>query len=621
MRRRLISRARFLAIVAAMLSVVVLLGTKPTMSHVASSGGVLRKDPKGASAERTRGLARSVAPPNGPPPTEVAAADSLPSPPTKSPAHSTSKSPTGCIGPPATLPPTLYVADVSGSSGLTTDEQLMFSALQGIINRTGPQIYLEGEVTDTTSAHWLEDGVVPMQRELVGPYDLLTRFKSSVKGLVVWDPSLSTDTKNVATTIAGQEDLLPVSPALATKLEAAPYNLSVKVDLRGDHFTTAAQAYGWALARFGWPRTHVLAWLGGESNGLRDLLVACRGFVFQANPEADAILVEEILNAYPQGTAVFGYPCLADPISKDTGVPVCEPVGVGEISRSGKYLIPTDLAVNLTVHAAFPAAPESPAWDDHLQVPDPTKTYVTFVISDGDNVGYNEEYLRSPQWSDPAHGSIPMGISVSPWLGVYAPRIYAYYVQTMTANDALISGPSGGGYVYPGEDSDLGGYLAQTKRLLDLDGLRAIWILDNGYLYSPSPLVVDQYVKTLHPSGIFADYFGWIVPNPPAVAFDQGVPVVHAVWGSCVADTVGRIELGAAAYPGRPSFVFVALNTWSMGFSAAQKVMSQLGPNYVAVRPDRFIGLLDGAKSLGPAAASAPPLPSDSNSPSAYCIP
>ena len=525
--------------------------------------------------------------------------------------------PSSCVPRPSVLPSTLYVANVSG---LTVDEQLMFAALEGIVNRRGPRIYLEGEVSDTTSATWLSDGVVPMPTETVRPYDLLTRFASSVRGLVVWDPHLSADTQNVATTIAGRENLLPVSPALVASLKAAPYNLRVRVDLRREHFASRAQAYDWALARFGWPRTRVLAWLSGDRNGLRDLLVACHGFVFQADPELDSGLVQRILDTYPSETPVFGYPCLDDRIYKSTTVPACEPFGVGEISRSGKFLIPTDLAVNLSVHAAFPATAESPVWDDHVQTPDPTKTYVTFVISDGDNVGYNEEYLQGTQWTDPAHGSIPMGISMSPWLGVYAPRIYAHYVQGMTANDALVAGPSGAGYVYPGFDPDLGSYLAQTSNLLGLDGLKAVWILDNGYAYSPSPLVVDRYVTALHPSGIFADYFGWAVPNPPATSFDGGVPVVHAVWGSCIADTLGRIQLAAASYPTRPAFVFVALDTWTMGFSSAKQVMTQLGPGYVAVRPDRFIGLLKGAGLLGTGRPTAPPIPHGS-SPSSYCAP
>jgi hypothetical protein len=365
----------------------------------------------------------------------------------------------------------------------------------------------------------------------------------------------------------------------------------------------------------------VLAWLGHDRSGLRDLLVACKAFIFQASPENDGLLVQRILNAYPAQTPVFGYPCQDDPILRATSVPLCEPFGVGEISSSGKFLIPSDLATNLSVHAAFPSVVQQPPWDDHTEKPDPTKAYVTFVVSDGDNVGYNEEFLRSPRWNDPSRGSIPMGFSISPWLGVYAPRLYEYYVKTMTAQDVLVGGPSGGGYVYPGVDPDLGAYLTQTRILLGLDGLKALWILDNGYASSPSPLTIDRYVSALHPPGIFADYFGWIVPNPLATSFDRGVPVVHAVWGSCVSDAVGRVELAAATYPSRPAFVFVALNTWAMGVSSARQVMSELGPHYIAVRPDRFLGLVKGAGLLGAGLPAPLQRPHTTPPPSSYCIP
>src|SRR5207237_4297242 len=129
------------------------------------------------------------------------------------------------------------------------------------------------------------------------------------------------------------------SPALARVLARRPYRLPIKLDLRAFHFTSRAQAYDWALAHLGPPsRFGALAWHGGPRHGLRDLLVARRAFVFQANPELDSALVTQILRAFSPGTAVFGYPCLDDSLSSSTGVPVCEPAGVGEISSAGYFL-------------------------------------------------------------------------------------------------------------------------------------------------------------------------------------------------------------------------------------------------------------------------------------------
>ena len=128
--------------------------------------------------------------------------------------------------------------------------------------------------------------------------------------------------------------------------------------------------------------------------------------------------------------------------------------------------------------------------------------------------------------------------------------------------------------------------------MMQLTGLRSVWILDNGYAASPTPPIAREYVEALHPSAVFADYGGWIVPNPPAVIFIDGVPVVHALWGPDVGSTVGRIRLAAVGAGSRPAFVLVALSAWTMGFSEAQAVMQRLGPGYRVVRPDRFVGLL-----------------------------
>ena len=520
--------------------------------------------------------------------------------------------------------PRLLVSDVSRVSD---DEQLLFAALQGLVNRPAlrkdprrpPRIYLVGlrnggdRTVDPTAETWLRD-IVPLPTLRVSPHALLQRFRSKVRGLVVWDPALAIDTQNVATTMAGLRDLLPVSPALAQKLERAPYRLPVAADLRQQHFRSREQAYDWALTHLGPPRRFgLLAWLGyrggrAGQHGIRDLVVARRGFAFEADPKQEWQLATRILDSFPYGTPVFGYPFFDESIYHDYGVPVNEPLGVGEISRSGKFLIPSTNSTNLTVHSWFRAQPVHTRWEDQPRPADPRKTYVAFLISDGDNIGYVEGSLRTRHFDDPARGSIPMGVSISPWLQVYAPQMYGYYVHALSPNDVLVSGPSGAGYVYPTEDPDLDRYLQTTRRLIRLAGLHSVWILDNGYATSPPAVTVERYVEALRPAAIFADYGGYFVPNPPPVSFQGGVPVVHAMWGDAippggedpVAATVRRVRLAAETFPGRPAFVLVALNTWTMGYSQAKAVMQRLGPSYEVVRPDHFAGLLKGAYPIRP---------------------
>jgi hypothetical protein len=101
-----------------------------------------------------------------------------------------------------------------------------------------------------------------------------------------------------------------------------------------------------------------------------------------------------------------------------------------------------------------------------------------------------------------------------------------------------------------------------------------------------------RYAVDLKPSAIFTDYGGYVVPNPPAVSFSGGVPVVHALWATDVPSAVERIRLAGATSATRPAFVLVALSTWDMGYGQACDVMKRLGASFEAVRPDHFVGLI-----------------------------
>ncbi|MBM3496982.1 MAG: hypothetical protein FJX72_22065, partial [Armatimonadetes bacterium] len=105
--------------------------------------------------------------------------------------------------------PATAVFDVTG---LTWDELCTAEALQGLANRRGPRIYLDhGEKADR---RWLdiyaERAGLRYERVPTLP-DLLRRFRSAAKGLVVYDPTVD-GSRYVAVTITGVEGLLPVSP-------------------------------------------------------------------------------------------------------------------------------------------------------------------------------------------------------------------------------------------------------------------------------------------------------------------------------------------------------------------------------------------------------------------------
>lgn len=144
-------------------------------------------------------------------------------------------------------PKQLDVADIYDAPG---DIKLLLATLQGIVNRAEPRIYLlenqeEGKLT------WLNDLKVPYNLH-EDYWDIVKKYKKEVKGIIVYDPKVA-DSVNVATTLAGLEEAVVASPALAAQLKASPFNLKVLEDLQGK-FKDRLDAYTWQYENL-WKKT------------------------------------------------------------------------------------------------------------------------------------------------------------------------------------------------------------------------------------------------------------------------------------------------------------------------------------------------------------------------------
>lgn len=143
----------------------------------------------------------------------------------------------------------LEVADIYDAPG---DVKLLFSTLQGIVNRKETRIYLL-ENKEEGKFKWLNDLNVDYKvRD--DYYDILKQYKNEVKGIIIYDPNVP-DSVNVATTLAGLRDGVAVSPELAVKLQAAPYGFKVIEDLQGK-FKDRVDAYTWQYENLWKETTH-----------------------------------------------------------------------------------------------------------------------------------------------------------------------------------------------------------------------------------------------------------------------------------------------------------------------------------------------------------------------------
>ncbi len=546
-------------------------------------------------------------------------------------------------------PEHLDVYDIRNTS---YDVQLSVTTLTGLINRQQPKVYL---LSNSDAAFWLDAAFAQVPHDISAARGeaaleaLLNSYRNRVAGLIIYDANFM-DSVNVATTLAGQRDCMVVSPAQAETLQGPPHHLPVVADLRIYQWKSRVQVYLWAernLLKSASP--NLVAGLDPKIAGaLRSFLVATRAFVYWLDARnvlpdirngwiAERHLMKRILKAFAPGTPHLGWfvdegqgvrltskaalPVLAS--DHFFNLEVWTSVQIGQANLAGENLARTNPEANLGASPAgtnlapargattFPLSEATPARDvvAGLAPARPAETevaptvspkaYVSFTISDGDNLQY-DQHRMAQLWQDPARGSIPIGWTISPALVRVAPALAAYYARTATPNDELVAGPSGAGYMLPSywPAERLPAFLQLTGELMQEMNLRVIEALDTGSFLSMA--FVNQslqqvYAKALAPFGVRGVLSGagqtrssW--NNAAGIPVLQNLGLAGSVGKAVnlVIDATLRAETQAAS-----QFLNVYILAWSMTPSDLRQVMQQLGSEYEVVTPGRLMTMIE----------------------------
>jgi len=484
------------------------------------------------------------------------------------------------------------------------DRRMLLLCLQGLVNRGRPSMYAILDKTDRQWLDWMKTrGWVESEESIDAPMTLLARYRDKIKGLVIYDPRLAAS-KNAAMMVASVKDGLAASPRLAREL-----GLPVLDDLRG-RWQTNAEALRWAAEEL-WPRLNhfVLACLYPEdASGLRDYLYQHRIFTFWitgpidgalpgGDPTAEARVMEDVLAKAPANIPVLGFPWAGD----DVGIG--EGSGVRLFAQYGKFLVGSVGVGNLSVHAGYPA----PAFTQRL-FPTPElradTVYLTWLMSDGDNLPVLSRGNFPQLWADPARGRVPVAWSLSLCAALMVPAVVDWYYAHATANDAFVGAVSGVGYTYPDDYAQrfdaasqvraFGDFLDLTRRYLPLADLRQIWIMG-----ASRPEVISRYAAEIPEiDAVFPDYGKRLDRYDEAFyPVTRGVPVFHAVthWEER-ATRERKIDLllsqiRAATPDECPAFLHAFIWNWNADLSILPEVMSRLGSEYVAVGPSQLAAL------------------------------
>ena len=484
------------------------------------------------------------------------------------------------------------VMTVVDAQGLDLDRNLTLLALQGLVNRRAPRLFVVGmnEFNRDADRFWVErlERLYGTRADETDFEGALRKYGPELRGLLMY-PVDSSQSENVACMAGALLDMLPVAPEVRDQVAGAT-GLSVQHDL-SECFPDRLAAARWASEHLA-PKLQPLdlVCLDDRSSLLiRDYAVMRGAFIAGLSsapgyPEENALRAE-ISALLPPDAIQWGWQC-----RDGEG----EHVAFG--SKHGLRTLCSTNSPNLSFLSQI--RPLKATLPKRAIVPAPAvqpKVYLSFVLSDGDSIPIllTRQWYR---WDEEARGQVPFGWEMQPLLNRIAPVVQEYYFESATAQDEFILGPSGAGYCHPSSLPDPGAFFEETRRGVRELSAPVVGVLEDG-VSAKSAAFISQGVPNAR--GLFHGWGGIPTARP---IFGRGKP--HMPYRLCppspegpkdgayyakVADEIRRI----AEMDGLPCCIPAHLSCYWSGPDDVPKIMEALGDSLPAevVLPSALVEL------------------------------
>jgi hypothetical protein len=495
--------------------------------------------------------------------------------------------------------PSARVVSAVTLAGLSAEERIALTCLQGLVAREQPRIFLVRH--EPEDRFWMEWHVAKGHVERFEPvaewHSLFAAHRGITKGAIVPDPQLFRGDL-LALNVAACEDLIVTSPELAAKLD-----LPVVHDLRG-RFRTYAEGMEWLwatykdrlnphLCDFRSPQLlpfatfdHAFEWRG--------LMFWLAGSKEEDKPgadrEAEERVIARILQEMPINGVCLGFPGMGE------GEGPGEPPGVELLSRYGKSLVCTNHCGNYSFWSSIsidrleqPKAPPPPPLERD-------KIYVALNVSDGDNQILWPSFYRR-YFEHPAFGRFPLAFGMGPAIRELQPGIAQWYFEHATPTTEFFADVSGAGYMQPdhfGEAYDdrdrvWAAFLESTRRLMEPLGMRTIRTVGGG------DAALERYATALpFCHSLFADmgrYSGREGIDNLTYTLPAGMPVFRAVTSWRYGKEGFLREIHEQVGKQRPAFVNGFVHCWTFAMGDLVKIHADRDADMVFITPSQLAAL------------------------------
>lgn len=469
------------------------------------------------------------------------------------------------------------------SEGILTNsaQRVMLATLQGIVARqSAQQIYIDGGgAYSIWYAHLNMAYGIPYTISS-SPWSLLDQFKTSLDGYILYDKTTNSGSLAAANSLCGPFNAIAVDASIESTVRSHGItNLLVDVRLRDDKWV-------WTNYNALLSRNVVVEQMNSFDDNLRDYAAMSGAFTFF---EGNSPFRNFIIGQMNPDAACLGWGDASQG----------ENVFVGSSSSNGVFTLAADYALDLsTLSSVRDASLYQKTYAN--PVSETNVHYVTFVVTDGDNVQWSLGG-EPGYFNNPARGKFSMGWALSPSLADLAPSVLRWHYDlssTGSNSDFFVAPPSGTGYMYPSQypPSDLDLHVQKLDNLMSRSDLNIAQIIDfnsfnrldlwNKYLAQPN-------INAL----LYLEYSPYNGAHGAVLFSTNGQPVIAArdLLYSGLENETNLIN-NLNSYPRDPSspagYTFVSVHVWSKTQGNVLQVVTNLAPDVRVVTPDVFVKLI-----------------------------
>lgn len=496
---------------------------------------------------------------------------------------------------------------------------MMMTTLQGNVNRMQPSMYIiHDEMVEGSglngSQFWFDQldqlyiGDEAFQKvEFTDPYAMLVENQEYIKGAIIYHERLTDAAMasrenypsrygdmavlNLTLMMCGQYEAVALNYIQYTTLKE---EYGLELEILGDttkfmekeedgSFSTErgsrevwSRVYRYALDTFApLSCTNAIGHNAGFQAATFDYFVANKIFVYnrifsQDATEAEQNLELSVMNVSEPNTPVFG--CWYLQADEGSMVPM--------LTSNYKYMIVSYETFNMSWTSGLPYE-ELKVEEEKLTL-DPTKNYIAFTFTEGDNNSYLQ--FRMPEmFESAARGEYPIGWTIAASCWETNPNIIRYCRMNWAEGDGLAVPEAGVGYVYntpPKGSQDE--FFAISDEYLERNGYGAVRMLQ------PDLVAALPYAEKME--NLDAVFCGYLETGNQNYNSDtshflfRNTPIMMNYNGKDAASLIQSDNGGCGFY-------IMSAYGWQQDPASIKNIMETLGEDFVAVTPNQLADL------------------------------